>query len=199
MYAGENHPLISSDVRKGYDLVFCDAVSFLTCISATCVAIAQLVSIGFDRDMTILKALLRIYGSMLGCSMVFIELDASIFRTFIVFQLWTYRGCYYLFVGLLLLAEDDRDYTNYSPVVKRIIEFSSVSCIFLALLYSLLGLLHVQELRNQKMATYIKVLSHLEVSSRYPALMIANVSCVVGSGDNSRHQSLPDRTAVNRN
>ena len=46
MQSQESQPLISRDVQKGPDLVFCEVISFLTKVAASLVGIAQIVSIG---------------------------------------------------------------------------------------------------------------------------------------------------------
>ena len=46
MQSQESQPLISRDVQKGPDLVFCEVISFLTQVAASLVCIAQIVSIG---------------------------------------------------------------------------------------------------------------------------------------------------------
>jgi hypothetical protein len=87
----EKQPLISKDVERGPDLLLCDAISFLTKVSAVLVCIAQIVSIAYDSDMSFVKVVLRIYGAVFAVSMFFIELDSSILRTFVVFQNWKSR------------------------------------------------------------------------------------------------------------
>ena len=116
----ESQPLISSEVRKGHDLVFCDVISSLAigaslsvclfqCISIGTAAVLQLQpfpcnicavcdwsSVGMDEGLGFTKILLRLYGAVFAASVVFIELDASLVRSFILFQNWKSRQSFSL-------------------------------------------------------------------------------------------------------
>ena len=109
--------------------------------------------------MNVFKALLRTYGCILAITVIFIELDSSLLRTFVVFQNWKsryhsstaaltipvislmypHRGLYYVFVGVLLAAEEDRS-TYPSAMLAQYIFYSSQLCIIFGVLYTLMVL-----------------------------------------------------------
>jgi ABC-type lipoprotein release transport system permease subunit len=83
-------------------------------------------------------------------------------RSFQLVQNWISRGLIYVFVGLLALDNDEED-LNYS--ISEYIFIASLALIALGITYSFLGLLCCKRFKDEKMAKYIQLLSHLEVQN----------------------------------
>jgi hypothetical protein len=83
-------------------------------------------------------------------------------RTFQLIQNWISRGLIYVFVGLLAL-DNNGEILDYS--VSDYVFFAPVSLIVFGVTYSILGLLCCKRFKDEKMAKYIQLLSHLEVQS----------------------------------
>ena len=139
--------------------------SYFTIASAFAVTIAQLILILGVAEVLLVETSVRIYGIVLCIGVIFTELEMTeVARSFILLQNWIFRGVCYAFVGLLAM--------NYSNVNENLdissqlyVTVSSLSLVTMGTIYSCMGVLCLKRIRDDKMAKYIRLLSHLEIQN----------------------------------
>jgi hypothetical protein len=150
---------------KGADtdclLGFFNLISYLTAISATTVLFSQIMLIFGGGSDNVPGTLIRIYGILLCIGVILAEFELTeVVRTFIVIQNWISRGLLYIFVGLLA---NNHEETTLDENSLSYVNLSSLSLIFLGLVYMIMGGFCMKKIRDDKMAKYIQLLSHTEI------------------------------------
>ena len=133
----------------------------MTAASGMTVIFSQLILIFSEITVNPAGAFIRVYGIVLamGVTMCEFELTETI-RTFMILQNWMTRGLSYIFVGLL--AYNHTEISLHSSAAAYV-KFSSLSLIILGSIYSMMGLFCMKRLKDDRMAKYVQLLSHLEI------------------------------------
>jgi len=160
----------NSIAQRGYVLSFFNLVSIATLIVAAASLLGQLFSITYkvlfllsgnngesSIFMYVPSMILQIYSILFSASIICIELEWT--RIVYAISTWEVRGLFYLFNGILTYQEG---LTN-SLRLDFLIIASAWSLVFFGLVYIVMGLACLKKIRDNRMATYIKLLSHQEI------------------------------------
>lgn len=133
----------------------------MTAASAVTVIFSQIILAFSEVASNLASACIRVYGIVLAMGVIMCEFEVTeTIRTFIILQNWITRGLSYIFVGLLAYNHTetilDRSSTSY-------VNFSSLSLILLGSVYSMMGIFCMKKLKDDRMAKYVQLLSHLEI------------------------------------
>jgi hypothetical protein len=108
------------------------------------------------------------YIVVFSLAVILTELDwTAPIRNSILSQSWTFRGLFYIFIGLLefVLHIDIHDWRG------QLIPFSVVvSASFMTLvgaIYSFMGIICLKKTKDERMARYIQLMSYLQVKMIY--------------------------------
>ena len=151
----------AKDADKDWMLISFNLIAYITIASATTVIFTQIMlifgSVAYDPT----DVIIRLYGILLCIGVILCELELTeVVRTFIVLQNWISRGFAYIFVAMLALNHGT---LNLDSTTMKYVEFSTSSLICLGSLYIFMGIFCLKKLRDDKMARYIQLLSHLEI------------------------------------
>jgi hypothetical protein len=146
---------------KDWMLILFNFISYITAASATTVIFSQLMLIFGNGTSDIAGTCIRLYGILLGLGVILAEFETTeVVRTFMVIQNWITRGLFYIFVGLLAYDHED---ISLDASSSAYVSFSSLSLVFIGILYMVMGVACMKSLRDDKMAKYIQLLSHTEI------------------------------------
>ena len=133
----------------------------MTAASGMTVIFSQIILILSEITVNLADAFIRVYGIVLATGVIMCEFELTeTIRTFTILQNWMTRGLSYIFVGLLAYNHTEESlHSNTAAYVK----FSSLSLIILGSIYSMMGLFCMKRLKDDRMAKYVQLLSHLEI------------------------------------
>ena len=133
----------------------------MTAASATTVIFTQIILIFAETALNVAGVCIRIYGIILAVGVILCEFELTeTIRTFIILQNWITKGLSYIFVGLLAYNHTKTRLDNDS---EEYVKFSSLSMIILGSIYSMMGVFCMKKLKDDRMAKYVQLLSHLEI------------------------------------
>mmetsp|Transcript_9002 Transcript_9002/g.19636 ORF Transcript_9002/g.19636 Transcript_9002/m.19636 type:complete len:180 (+) Transcript_9002:109-648(+) len=153
--------------RKDNFLLFYTTFSGLTTAVLVLVTLISIVFIIVDTSVRDVHAcaefLLRLYGLSLMLLAILCELEwFEVVRQSSILQNWTSRGVFQTFLGLFSFVE-------YGEVqlpgvrVKGVVGGAAVALMLCGTTYTCLGCMNLKQLRNQKTARYIQLLSQYEL------------------------------------
>ena len=135
----------------------------MTAASGMTVIFSQIILILSEITVNLADAFIRVYGIVLATGVIMCEFELTeTIRTFMILQNWMTRGLSYIFVGLL--AYNHTEISLHSSAAAYV-KFSSLSLIILGSIYSMMGLFCMKKLKDDRMAKYVQLLSHLEIQN----------------------------------
>lgn len=163
-YHSTNDEIFDGPIKRGWDLTFFASVSIFTALSAISCVLLQILAL-ITLKFSVVSLIIRLYSIALAVSIVTIEVEVAasdLLRNFFVIQSWSYRGMFYIFVGFLLLLDDDSYLATNNAVVK-FVNISSICLMVSGFTYIAMGLLCLKPIKDRKMARYIQLLSQAEI------------------------------------
>lgn len=127
----------------------CVLISLLTGLAAFAMGVGQVVGLIFQSDGPI-QYVLRVYIMLLCILAILIELEWTKFaRESKIFSVWISRGCYYAFIGVLGLEQNDTEESMrtdrpWFSVSRQYLKCVAWLMIAFGLLYSAMGILCLQ-------------------------------------------------------
>jgi hypothetical protein len=166
-------PQLSDAARRGWLLNFFVFVSGVTALTALLTVtflgtfmITSFSKKGLNAD-ALRHLIIQLYDVVLCIAVVVIEMEwTDAIHKLSLLQSWFIRGLCYCFVGLIIYQELG-DFNPQSLAIhhRTYLQLPSALLIVLGIIYSLMGLLCLKKVRDSKMARYIQLLSHFEVSN----------------------------------
>jgi len=164
------------DTTNQYMLQFYNMISCLACIAILITFSLQLMIIIIYTSTIvtiedIIHLLYRVFNLSFSLISLCCELEWTEFiRTSTILQYWISRGCFYLYIGIIVYKEKE------SLIVVGIGSVSSASSIFLdqcmlgssiamgffGIVYIIMGMCCFKQVRDQKMVRYMQILSAFE-------------------------------------
>lgn len=152
-------------VTKGCFLVFYGGFSIFTtvCISVAFIVdcVLLIVATVMQSKFDTLQLLLRLYLIAFNILAFFCEMEwTEAVRTTSLLQSWELRGLFYAFIGLFLIREFGAVFLFRLNVAVYI-----VGCLmtFCGVVYTIMGMLCLKRVRNERTIRYIQLLSQYEV------------------------------------
>lgn len=172
-------PLPERSVSRGCFLTFVALISCLGILAGIIMLVAQIVYIYFFDEscnlfilifsisyiLTVVQFLIRCYIIVFSVTVLLTEMDwTAAVRNSVVSISWTFRGFFYMFIGLLELALDN-DVDDWKvEVIPFSIILSGSSMLIVGVLYLLMGVCCLKKTRDDRMARYIQLMSYLQVN-----------------------------------
>lgn len=172
-----------SEAQRGCLLSIFIVISGCTAITGALTALAlfyfMVVALAVDTNLngdSAVHGVVQLYGIALCIIVTFVEMEWSeSIRSLTILQSWTVRGLAYTFVALLIFQETGSvSATLLSTRHLECVQWPSLLLLFFGLLYFLMGILCLKRVRDTKMARYIQLLSHIEVSFPLHSLPLLN-------------------------
>jgi len=134
----------------------------VTILAALSVAAGQVLSTIYLPSLTLPSVALRMYGTVFCLAVVLFEMEwTKPIREMIIVQNWVLRGLLYAFIGLLG-QEEESEPNIPRDAINRYIMLASWTMIAAGLMYILMGLACMKQVRDKRMAIYRHLLAHAE-------------------------------------
>lgn len=153
-------------VRKKCMHLYFDLVSMVTTIVALCMLLSQVLPLVFDRNdedsdsaLGLVQMALRIYMGIFCVGAICAEQEVLVINKIPILHSWMIRGLTYSFLGLIGLEQSvavnfNEDGSSSGRHASLFIKFSSFALTFMGLLYFVMGLLCMRNIRKNAKKEY---------------------------------------------
>jgi hypothetical protein len=150
------------DAKIDYALICFQFFSIYIVVSLTFIFVWDIYLVGRSLVLSkdIFDTLLQMYNPVIAFIAIFIEAELTdTIRSIDLLQSWTLRVLTYIFIGLLTKVQCKYSSWSISRTCLFLNNTVSGNLMILGVIYTCLGLLQVRKIKDEKMATYIRLLS----------------------------------------